>query len=457
MSGPNTNKEITVKLTIRRTAAALGAAAALALTTGAALPSSADPVSAQPEPRPSGGDCLWVHTFTADDSDDNYAFPDSGAGYWAASFTVPEGARLDLVGRFAHARYQSLNSYDIATNAPVDALNDVSTQPDAGARNPYLPGASRVGETRRAYTVHVSTDEVPVEGRAANTLYAGVAGQSSQLLLYRVYLPDKGRDATGGTGVPQPRLTLADGRVLTGDRACAALSVTREKPAVAMFPMATYLALRNQPGKPVTFPARQDPQWLSYYNLQFNVQCTYFGLCTGTPARTNQQYANIDNKYVSAQTSTGFGPVLTLRGKLPVTPRTLHRQPRMTADVDMRYWSLCTNESMATTRVEDCVYDEDVITDDEGWYTIVISRAEDRPANATTRCGVNWVEAPVRGDGAGNLGDNLILVRNMLPSPGFKHAVQNTRVPGDERAVMGDYLPVSQYSTVEQFATRGCR
>ncbi len=445
-----------MKLAFRRAAAALGAAATI-LGAASASPASADLGPTGPTPRPSAGDCLWVHTFTADDTDDNYAFPDSGAHYWAAEFTIPEGARLDLVGRFAHARYQSLNSYDIATNAPVDALNDVATRPDPGARNPFLPGATRAGETGRGYTVHVSTEQAPASDRAANTLYAGVPGQVAQLLLYRVYLPDMGRDITGGTGVPQPRLTLADGVVLTGADACAALQASQDKPAVAMFPMATYLALRNQPGKPATFPALPDPQWLSYYNLQFNVQCIYFGLCTGAPARVNQQYANIDNKYVSAQASTGFGEVLTLRGKLPVTPRTLHRQPRMAAQVDMRYWSLCTNESMATTRVEDCVYDEDVLTDADGWYTIVVTRAEDRPANAVARCGVTWLEAPVRGDGAGNLGDNLLLMRNMLPSPGFDHAIQDTRVPGDERAVMRDYLPTSRYSTTAQFEERGCR
>lgn len=444
-----------MKFTIRRAAAALGATVML-VGAASALPTTAAADTAGSAQQSKTGDCLWVHTFTADDSDDNYAFPDSGAGYWAASFTIPEGAKLDLVGRFAHARYQSLNSYDVATNAPVDAINDVSTKPDRGSRNPYLPGAARTGTKHRKFTVHISPDQVPARGRATNTLYAGVAGQTSQVVLYRIYLPDNGRDITGGVGVPRPRLTLADGTVLTGAQACAALEASSDKPAVAVFPMETYLALRNQPDKPETFPALEDPRWMAYYNLQFGVQCTYYGMCSGTPDRINQQYANIDNKYVSAQTSTGFGPVLTLRGKLPVTPRTLDGQRRMTKKVDMRYWSLCTNESMATTRVEDCVYDEDVVTNRKGRYTIVVTRAEDRPANARARCGVTWLEAPVRGDGAGHLGDNLLLMRNMLPSPRFTQAVQNTQVPGDEKAVMGPYLPRSTYSTTADFAARGC-
>lgn len=412
--------------------------------------------------RPSpASDCLWVHTFTADDTDDNYAFPDSGAHYWAAAFTVPDGAKLDLVGTFAHARYQSLNSYDLRTNAPVDALNDVSTKPDPGSRNPYRPGALRIGDVKRAYTVHVSTDRVPGSGRVDNTLYSGVADQSSQLVLYRLYLPDRGRDITGGAGLPQPRLTLPGGQVLTGSQACDALKASTDKPYVATLPLSTYLSLRDQPGKPATFPAKADPRWLSFYNVQFGIQCTYFDMCGGAPALVQSQYANIDNKYVSAQASRGFGSVLTLRGKLPVTPATLDRQPVMARKVDMRYWSLCSNESMATTRVEACVDDEDVVTDSHGYYTIVVSRPEDRPSEATERCGVTWLAWPERGDGAGHLDDNFLILRNMLPSAQFRHAVQNTRVPGDEREVMAEYLPTSTYGDAEDFTAprtgRACR
>lgn len=442
-----------MKSSLRRLAAVTAWMAVAAVLPIAPMPpaNGEDTTTKATTPPPERSSCLWVHTFTADDTDDNYAFPDSGAMYWASSFTIPDGAMLDLDGEFAHARYQSFNSYNVADNAPVDALNDVRTQPDPGSHNPFRPGALRVGNADRSYTVHVSPAQVPTSDRATNTLYAGVPDQSSQLLLYRVYLPDEGRDITGGVGLPQPRLTLADGQVLTGADACSALQASTEKPAVAMFPLSTYLALRDQPGKPATFPAKEDPLWMSFYNIQFGVQCTYFDLCTGNPPLVQSQYANIDNKYVSTQVSRGFGAVLTLRGKLPVTPRTLDRQPIMTRNVDMRYWSLCTNESMATTRVEDCVYDEQVVTDKLGYYTIVVSRPEDRPTTATARCGVTWLAWPERGDGTGHLDDNLLLMRNMLPSPGFDHAVQNTRVPGDEKAVMGEYLPASTYSDTADF------
>ena len=49
-----------------------------------------------------------------------------------------------------------------------------------------------------------------------------------------------------------------------------------------------------------------------------------------------------------------------------------------------------------------------------------------------------------------------LVMRNQLPSPRFAHAVQKVREPGQERAVMGDYLPRGHYSSVSGFERRGC-
>lgn len=425
-------------------------------------PSTSASTSAPSKGGPSKGtsaeDCLWFGpTFTTDDSELNYAFPDSGANYWAAHFSIPDGATLRLEHEYAHARYQSLNSYDITDRTPVDALNDVATRPDAGSRNPYLPGARRAGDAHRDYTVTVDPGQLPADGGEPNTLYAGVPGQDTQMVLYRLYLPDKNRDRTGGAGLPEPVLTLADGQELRGAEACEALESDPKTPSLSLLPMDKYQALREQPGRPSTFPADQDVSWHTYYNSQYFFECLYLSRCDSEPARTGGQYSNIDNQYVTAFVNRQFGEVLVLRGRLPKTPATLGRAPFAADDAQMRYWSLCSNEASATTRAQDCVFDEQVPTDEDGWYTIVVSRAEDRPANADARCGVAWLEWPERGDGAGHLDDGLLLLRNMLPSPDFGQAVQDTRSPGDEREVMGDYLPTSTYTSQDQFEQEGCQ
>ncbi|WP_406100848.1 hypothetical protein OG698_01030 [Streptomyces sp. NBC_01003] len=403
-------------------------------------------------------DCLWQGPAgMVDDPAQNYAFPDAGARYWSAQLTLPTGARLTFDGAYAHARYQSLNSYDMATHAPTDALDDISTRPDPGSSNPYLPGARRAHDAHRSYHVAVLGDPAPSNPaqRAGNTLYAGVAGQTKMALIYRVYLPDRGRDATGGAGLPRPTLHLADGSTVTGPALCQAVEASRNRLPLTTLALQSYLALRDQPGRPTGFPAAARPVWHTFYNPAFSLACVYQGACDGTPARTGGQYSNRDNQYVAGYVSRAFGNVLVLRGRLPVTPATLDREPRMAAHTDLRYWSLCSNESYATTRAAACVDDEHVLTDRHGRYTIVLSLPQDRPANATAANGVTWLSLSPNGDGAGHPDDTMLILRNMLPSTGFHHAVQDTETPGDERAVMGDYLPSGTYTTTTGFEALG--
>jgi hypothetical protein len=228
----------------------------------------------------------------------NYAFPDTGAVYWTAKFTMPAGSRIVFKGRYAHAGYESLNSYDGTTNAPIDAINDISTSPNRGSSNPFLPGANRAA-TKRSYAITVLDQPVPTS-LARNTLYAGAAGQ----------------------------------------------------------------------------------------------------------------YSNIDNNYIYATVNRGFpaGQVLVLHGKLPTTPTTGPTIKRM-GTAQLRYWPMCQNESLFTTRGAGCVYDAQVPVDKHGYYTIVTSLAKDRPADATARCGVAYITWPTRGDGDGRLNDGLLLMR----------------------------------------------
>ncbi|MFA3843425.1 hypothetical protein [Streptomyces aureus] len=404
-------------------------------------------------------DCFWFGPTPRVDADQhNYAFPDTGALYWAAMFKLPKGAYLTFDHEYAHARYQSLNTYNEATNSPTDALNDVSTKPDRGSRNPYLPGAKRTSNAHRSYTATLVGDQPPTDpaDRATNTLYAGVPGQDHVTLLYRLYLPDRHTDPTGGAGLPRPALHLADGTTVTGADMCKVVEAEdRETLPLTRLPADTYDALRNQPGKPAGFPAERAPVWRAFYNQKFGLGCIYNGACSGTPLKTGGQFSNKDNEYVSAYVSREFGDVLVLRGKLPVTPATTHRNPRMRSDAELRYWSICTNETYATTRTVGCLYDEQIVTDADGRYTIVLSLPKDRPANATPAHGVNWLSLSPNGDGAGHLDDTYVVLRNMLPSASFQHSVQNTRVPGDERAVMGTYLPTGTYTTTKAFEADG--
>ena len=47
-------------------------------------------------------------------------------------------------------------------------------------------------------------------------------------------------------------------------------------------------------------------------------------------------------------------------------------------------------------------------------------------------------------------------MRNLLPDPEFKQAVQNVKAWGEEKTVMGDYLPDMKYTSKEDFEAKGC-
>lgn len=429
--------------------AAVGLMAALAVGASASSPKIAQTT------------CFWTSRVASKFDTapaNNYAFPDSGAVYWSAKVTMPPGSKIVFEGQFPHARYESLNSYRGSDNSPTDALNDVSTKPDRGSTNPFLPGARR-DRAKRSYTVTMLNEPAPTSGRAQNTLYAGVAGQTVQQIIYRVYEPDsfERSELTGGVGLPVPELHLADGSVQTDATACRTLQAQSGPLGITTVTESVYKSLREQPGKPTTFPAELKPNFRASYNPTWAGQCWYRGACSGNPVRAGGQYNNIDNNYVAAFVNRGFkpGPVLVLKGRLPTTPLTGPGVKTMGTG-ELRYWSICQNESLFTTKGAGCVYDSQIPVDKRGNYTVVTSTRGDRPSNATIKCGVAYVPWPKRGDGAGHLNDGLLLVRNMLPAASFRRAVQNTQTPGDEARVMGPYLPQGTYTTKRAFERKGC-
>ncbi len=460
LSGARHTRRGSTQVTRQRsilTAAVLLGAAAVAIP--AASSSASGGPSARASRRISQTTCFWTGEVSSKFGIGlNNAFPDSGAVYWTAQITMPAGSWIVFNGRFARALYQSLNTYNVGpTHAPVDALDDLSTKPDRGSTNPFRPGANR-DATKRLYTITMYNEAVPAH-QSSNTLYAGVAGQASQDIIYRVYLPDSftRSDLTGGVGLPVPRLHLANGSVQTGQTACRTLDAKTGPLPLSTLPKAYYETLRDQPGKPATFPATPTPKFLAYYNTTFSINCGYYGHCSDHPARIGGQYSNIDNQYISALVNRGFaaGPVLVLHGKLPTTPKTGPSVKRMGAG-QLRYWSMCQNQSLYTTIGSGCVYDSEVPVNKQGYYTIVTSLAKDRPKNATAKCGVAWIPWPTQGDGDGHLVDGLLIVRNMLPSASFHHAIQDTTVPGDEQAVLGPYYPRGSYTTKAKFEHKGC-
>lgn len=389
-------------------------------------------------------DCFWTSVF--DEENGNLFYPDTGVNYYLGRVTLPPGGELVIRGHYPHARYTSFNSYDELFR-PVDALADVDLRPERGSTNPFLAG-NRRDRPRRDYEVRVVSDPAPEAGREPNTVYLGSAGRPSFAgsVVYRVYLPDRGRSQFGGVGLPEVALRLPDGTEIDQPAACTAQT---SQPSTGV----TRTDQRSSgPALPDYTTAEPRPDWERFFNVSRTIARQFSQELA--EAQGDEQrggfFSDANNAYVYAFIAREFGDVLVLRGRLPRVPHTYEGQ-RVFGRGQLRYWSLCSAsvQPYGVTDTIGCVNDSRLVTDRRGYYTVAVSTPEDRPANARAGCGVTWLPFGARPTAA-------LIMRNQLPAPGFAHAVQKVRKPGQERAVMGDYLPRGSYTSVPEFERRGC-
>lgn len=403
-------------------------------------------------------------------------YPDSNASYWIAQFELPVGATLKLRGRFPICRYMSFAVYRPdplgSFTATGEALVDHQIAPDEGSVNPFVPGASRLGE-QRDYTVYILGKEAPTrsEDREPNTLYAGTQGLLQ--IAYRVYLPDVGMDGSGGVGLPAYDAELADGTTLSPAEVKAQLNRPMSEGIKSGMSVEQWRALCNAPDndpelKPESTPARNPPVVERFFNNEYNFVGVF---------KTKEAHAKLSQKvetgfggdpvtlYLFAWVSRALGPVLVLRGKMPKFADTFMgnggKGLQTMTDWESRYWSLIICEAPPSGLSNDGLTDMQVPLDGEGNYTIVVSRKNDRPVNATADNGIAWMEWSPRGEGIDDPSNRtdfgMLVFRFMYNNPKWKHNPTYITVPGTEAEVMGPYYPRGEYMDKAMFERKGLK
>jgi hypothetical protein len=115
---------------------------------------------------------------------------------------------------------------------------------------------------------------------------------------------------------------------------------------------------------------------------------------------------------------------------------------------ELRYWSMC-SEEFFSGRFYACLVDDQVPLRRDGSFTIMVSTAEQRPANARAACGIAWLPM-------GPAADTVLIERNMLADPRFRHSIQRARY-GHEQQDLGRYYPRTRYLSTAQAEALGCR
>jgi hypothetical protein len=372
----------------------------------------------------------------------NILFPDQSAQYWSTEYLAVPGTRIRIDGIFPYARYTSWNAYDVLLR-PFAKKSDFELQPDPGSSNPFLPGASRTTPiSQRHYTLFITFSATDNPG--PNTIFINPSEHRAGLLTLRVYVPDAGLDFTGGVGLPQvtwePTSTVGPPPTTSPCR-------TLEKPSSNVVTSA--IARLNGIGFGLPFPGRNPPVWRKFVNLcqsgadllldnAIGDLLPKFGpnVCAGFG--TGGFLSNIDNSYVYAFTSLGFGRIVVFRGRAPTFADTYPDAPTMPSGVQVRYWSFCQNDPILQRYIA-CRRDDQVAVDASGDYTIVSAQPASWPAAAAKRCAgtvsfIPWGPQP----------DGVLIYRQMLPDPSFTEAIQNVS-HGSEQQQMGPYYPTGRY------------
>ncbi len=392
--------------------------------------------------------CAWI--VKVDPTAANLLYPDEAAAYWAFVLPLLPGQSIVLRGTYPHSRYFSFTTYD-PTLRSADGLYDAEIVPDRGSANPFVAGADRTA-SKRAYTVTVRPGSRP-ENAPPNALYAGSSdgvsgGLGYAAVIYRNYRPDVGYGEDGGVGLPSVAV-----RSLFGEVAVP----TCNHPTVPQTAFNQALAALSPPVPTPPLLGSPTPQWSKFVNLPTAVTTFATTTLTGslvgdllkplTMSLPTGGFAdNPDNKYISTVLSSSHGEVALIEGAMPTFPATHQGQGRMEA-AQLRYWSMCSLEFL-TTRYYDCLVDDEVSLSPDRSFTIMVSTAAQRPANATQACGIGWLPM-------GPAPDTVMILRNMLPAPDFTQSVQAAR-PGHEKEDLGRFYPTTRYLSVAQAEALGC-
>jgi len=405
-------------------------------------------------------------------------WPDRQSTYFLSQLAMPVGSRLKLRYTYPHARYFqfALYRWDGSTFVSTgQALAGEAIEPDPGSTNPYRVGADRLTEPRN-FSLTILAEEAPAdpERHVKNTLYAGIGGKQI-LVVNRIYLTDQGWDGAGwgfasspaGSGMPTYEGQLADGTRLNAAAVVKQfgrpMAGTTPPPITAEQWEKLVNAETNDPAlDPATAPARKDPGWEKYWNFRYSIvgafmtpdkraEIPYAGAIDGGGDPTTQ--------YFFLHLSRKFGPVYVMSGRMPTFPDSYAgaggQGLEVMPEAQTQYWSLVSCEAAPSGQIVDGLTDMQVPLDEDGNYTIVYSREEDRPKNATAENGVAWIEWSPRGEGlAGphNRADfGMLMLRIMATSPEWKERPDNITAPGMEEAVMGPYYPRGYYTTKSAF------
>lgn len=432
--------------------------------------------------------------------------PDEACSYYVMKVRMKKGWKLTFKGTYPHERYFSYTLGNQLGNGQVGNgtyLRGDQIWPNEGSVNPFIPGNDR-NAPNRDYTIHVVHGLEPkIRDPHDNTLYTNSEEEEVRIhFSSRNYLPDDGYDGTGvvmldedGYGLPEYELTTPEGESFKDKDTLFALLDPQKEGDPNGYDLGQWQELVAQAHDRLNAPCLPETAAEKYFDNTWNVTGMFYKnpeeRIANCPPNGKGGFANNpDTNYlmipyslhlpsdpgnfpsssasckseaspelVSKPQLSGFGDVLVTRGMMPTHPKTRQGGNSLPVDPQVQFFSATAYGAPPSGQGYQGKCDEQMPLDANGYYTVVVGTAWNRPENTTIEDGVAYLDS---GHGEGFFsgarpGIGCVGLRYMAASENWAESPANVPMPTAQEPVdqspyiMKQYYPRSIYMSREEF------
>ena len=338
-------------------------------------------------------------------------------------FAVEEGGRVKLRGQYPRARYFAFHPNDEDLNN-LRTLRDWDLDPDEGSVNPFRQIPE--GDDPNYYTAWLVFDQ-PANDPPPNTYYVGARKNGIRPTrwlwnMLRLYASDIG-DGPNSGGVPLPAVTIYDrkGEIVRHFDECEPFE-PGEKHAETdiLFPVLPIADHR------AVYPAA----WSTSSNFE-------------SPSDT---LANADVQYLATFFSRRHGDLFVVRARKLKTANSREGEAVSSQGMDIRLYTLCTYNIWSGS-AQDCMLDQELREDADGFYTLVVADEAHRPSNLKD-VDATWIDW-------GPYLDGQLTYRMVYRENEFARRIAFALNGGYVPDAMKEYVPRSAPCSRERFEESG--
>jgi len=371
----------------------------------------------------SGQNSAWEKPYAGNDPSVLY-YPDQNAVYFRYGWENNMEQGIVIKGKIPEARYFSFNLYNDYTKSSIAALADHEIVPDEGDSSSYTIYIMPQGKAGKFQNLIILPDSVRIASvflryyLARENIYANKP-------LPAINIIDNGILKLSQPSIPPPAMSAGDMAKLKNLVTANPQMITGKERKLLASASATMKEKEPIISKVMTMPIFKhftDPGSIGAFNYN-----------------SSGNYPNKDNHYIVMPVVRKKDDVLVVRFKSPTYTVQLGDISK-----NVRYFSLSQGNEYTNTSIT--MHDEQLQVSNDGFIYVVVAKDTKEARSKAKEMGVNFMPWLYK--------DKIVLIlRHMLPSPGFKQSTREVPVFDNRKPAkgqeaqhsMGDFALVGKF------------